>query len=166
MEPCDSHNLYFKVSKNSAYIGQTLYELAWREKFGINIVYIKRGDKLIHVPGRDTRLMPFDDVGIIATDAQLQTFKPMFDADESSVPEIANTHDIALQKILVDEHTKLNGVDIRSSGIRESTHGLVVGIERDKERILNPDSTVKFEWGDIVWIVGDRKKIQAFNKSQ
>ena len=166
MEPWDAHIVEMKISPHAAYIGQTLYELAWREKFGINIVYIKRGDKLIHVPGRDTRLMPFDDVGIIASDAQLQTFKPMFDADENSVPEIANTHDIALQKILVDEHTKLNGVDIRSSGIRESTHGLVVGIERDKERILNPDSTVKFEWGDIVWIVGDRKKIQAFNKSQ
>ncbi|MEO9210358.1 MAG: TrkA C-terminal domain-containing protein [Ginsengibacter sp.] len=52
---------------------------------------------------------------------------------------------------------------MRESSIRERTNGLVVGIERNKERILNPSSTINFEWGDIVWIVGDRKKIQQLN---
>jgi CPA2 family monovalent cation:H+ antiporter-2 len=37
---------------------------------------------------------------------------------------------------------------------------LVIDIERQGKRILNPDSTTVFEWGDIVWVVGVRKKIQ------
>jgi CPA2 family monovalent cation:H+ antiporter-2 len=53
----------------------------------------------------------------------------------------------------------LRGKTLRASGIREITNGLVVGIERNGQRILNPDSTTVFEWDDIVWIVGDRKKI-------
>lgn len=68
---------------------------------------------------------------------------------------------IALQKIIVDEHTRLKGQDIRSSGLRERTNGLVIGSERNNQRTLNPDSTTPFEWNDIVWIVGERKKIQA-----
>jgi CPA2 family monovalent cation:H+ antiporter-2 len=73
--------------------------------------------------------------------------------------------DIVLQKIVVDEHNKLKGLSIRGSHIRERTNGLVVGIERNKERILNPDSTTDFQWGDIVWIVGERKKIQKLNSA-
>ena len=69
--------------------------------------------------------------------------------------------DITLNTILVDEHTRLKGQDIRNSKLRERTNGLVIGIERNNQRILNPESTTKFEWNDIVWIVGEKKKIQA-----
>jgi len=160
MEPWDVHIVEMEVNQNAEYIGKTLVELAWREKFGINIVYIKRGDKLIHAPGRDNRLMPFDYVGIIATDAQMQLFKPVFDTTESIPSKDADVNDISLEKIMVDEHTQLTGLDIRSTALRERTSGLVIGIERNHERILNPDSSLKLEWGDIVWIVGNKKKIQ------
>lgn len=110
--------------------------------------------------------MPFDKVGIIATDEQMQPFKLVFEATESMAPDDIDIDDIALQKILVDEHTQLKGMDIRSSGLRERTNGLVVGIQRDKERILNPDSNTILKWGDIVWIVGNKKKIQQLNKQK
>ena len=35
-----------------------------------------------------------------------------------------------------------------------------MGIERNGERILNPASTEVFEWDDVVWLVGNHKKIQ------
>lgn len=164
--PWDAHIIEMEVNPHAEYIGKTLLELAWRERYGINIVYIKRGDKLIHVPGRHNRLLPFDQVGVIATDDQIQVFKPVFDATETVIPDEADVNDISLQKILVDEHTKLKGSNIRNSGLRERTNGLVVGIQREKERILNPDSSTVFEWGDIVWIVGDRKKILQFNQEK
>jgi CPA2 family monovalent cation:H+ antiporter-2 len=65
---------------------------------------------------------------------------------------------------MVDEHTKLKGQTIRDSALRERTRGLVVGIERKGERILNPDSATVMEWGDIIWIVGERKRIQRLGK--
>jgi CPA2 family monovalent cation:H+ antiporter-2 len=67
---------------------------------------------------------------------------------------------VDLQKIVVDEHTQLRGMSIRESGLREKTDGLVVGIERGGQRFLNPSSDATLEWDDIVWIVGNRKKIQ------
>ena len=52
------------------------------------------------------------------------------------------------------------------SKIRERTNGLVIGVERNGKRILNPDSETVFEWGDIVLIAGERGKIQSVNNPQ
>lgn len=163
LSPWDAHMIDLEVNPQAEYIGKTLSEIAWREQYGINLAYIKRGDKLIYAPGRNNRLLPFDHVGIIATDDQMQIFKPVFDATEKVEEIDQHLDDIILQKIVVDEHNQLKGLSIRSSNIRERTNGLVVGIERNKDRILNPDSTENFYWGDIVWIVGERKKIQKLN---
>lgn len=157
--PWDAHLIDLVVNQHAGYIGKTLSELEWREKFGINIAYIRRGDRLIYAPGRHNTLLPYDHVGIIATDDQIQLFKPIFDTEEQEAPVDQNTDNIILQKIVVNEQNKLKGSSITSSGIREKTNGLVIGIERNKMRILNPPSDTRFEWGDIVWIVGDRKKI-------
>ena len=137
--------------------------LAWREKYGINIAYIKRGDNLIYAPNRYTRLLPFDDVGIIATDDQMQKFKPIFEEADSLEINEKRTEDIILQKMVVDENNRLKGLTIRGSGIRERTNGLVVGIERNGDRILNPGSDTTFEWDDIICIVGEREKIKQLN---
>ncbi|MDP3467931.1 MAG: cation:proton antiporter [Daejeonella sp.] len=161
--PWEAHMVDMQVNQNADYIGKTLEELAWREQYGINIAYIKRGDKLIYAPTRFNKLLPFDHVGIIATDEQMQQFKPVFDSTETIDTVEYNVEDIVVQKIVVDEHNKLKGLSVRNSGIREKTNGLIIGIERSHERILNPNSQMIFEWGDIVWIVGERKKIQQLN---
>ena len=164
LSPWDAHMVDLEVKQNADYIGKTLEELAWRETYGINIAYIKRGDKLIYAPSRHNKLLPFDSVGIIATDEQMQHFKPIFDTTESVDPTEYNIEDIVVQKIVVDEHNRLKGLTVRDSGIRERTNGLIIGIERNEQRILNPNSFTVFEWGDIVWFVGERKKIQKLNE--
>jgi len=164
LSPWDAHMIDMEVNPHAEYIGKTLAELAWREDFGINIAYIKRGDNLIYTPNRYNRLLPFDNVGIIATDEQMQKFKSVFEEAGSVEINDNGVNEIILQKMVVDENNRLKGLTIRGSAIRERTNGLVVGIERDGERFLNPDSDTSFEWGDIIWIVGERKKIQGLNK--
>lgn len=164
LSPWEAHMVDLQVNQNAAYIGKTLEELAWREQYGINIAYIKRGDKLIYAPSRFNKLLPFDQAGIIGTDEQMQVFKPVFDATELIDADEYNIEDIIVQKLVVNEYNKLKGLTVRNSGIRERTNGLIIGIERNKERILNPNSNTVFEWGDVVWIVGERKKIQKLNE--
>lgn len=164
LSPWEAHMVDMEVKQNAEYIGKTLEELAWRETYGVNIAYIKRGDKLIYAPSRFSKLLPFDRVGIIANDEQIQKFKPVFDAVETIESADYNVEDIIVQKFVVNEHNKLKGLTVRESGIRERTNGLIIGIERNNERILNPNSFTVFEWGDIVWIVGERKKIQKLHE--
>lgn len=164
--PWDAHILQLEVPPQAEYIGRKLAELLWREKYGINIVYIKRGEKLYNAPNRNSILLPFDQVGIIATDEQIHEFKPVFDPPLVLDGASIDVDDIMLQHFVVEENSRLRGRNIRQSNIREATNGIVIGIERNHERILNPESTTMMEWGDIVWLVGERKKIQTFLKNE
>lgn len=157
----DVHIVELEVNPLADYLGKSLVDLQWREKYGINIGYIKRGNKLIHTPDRNQVLMPYDKVGIIATDDQLQTFKPVFDSQE--VVEEENTDHIKLGKILINHHSAKKGLTIRESGIRDKTDGLVIAIRRGNQRILNPESSEVLQLDDIVWVVGNRKKIEKLN---
>lgn len=157
----DVHIVEHQVKPLAEFVGKTLLELQWREKFGINIGYIKRGAKLIHTPDRNQVLMPYDKVGIIGTDEQFQVFRPVFDSEEV-VPE-ENADNIKLGKILINHHSAKKGLTIRESGIRDKTDGLVIAIRRGNERILNPESSEVLQLDDIVWVVGNRKKIEKLN---
>lgn len=163
MAPWDAHLSRIKISPACQFLGESLEQLQLRERFGINIAFIDRGGRVIYAPTRLEKLFPYDEIGVIGTDVQLQKFTRMV---ESRVDEMAALpeQDVAfinLERIMVDEHTGLKGQTIRTSGIRELTHGLVVGIERRGERILNPSSDTAFEWDDVVWLVGDKRKIHA-----
>ncbi|MBS1921506.1 MAG: cation:proton antiporter [Bacteroidetes bacterium] len=158
--PYDAHIVQFEVAPDAAFIGKELQHLAWREKFGINIVYIRRGDKIIYLPQRNNILLPFDELGVIATDEQIATFKTLFERQEVSDAEDINIEDIGIHQFVIDEHHSLKGKTIRESGIREKAKGLVVGIERNGNRILNPDSTTVFELNDVVWLVGNIRMIK------
>jgi CPA2 family monovalent cation:H+ antiporter-2 len=163
LSPWDAHMAYFTMQPESAVVGKPLQELTWREKYGINIAYIERGSITISAPARSDVLYPFDKIAVIGTDVQLEQFRAVLES--AILPAQHGEEEITLNKFIVDEHIPLRGKTLRASGIREMTNGLVVGIERDGQRILNPDSTTTFEWDDIVWIVGDRKKIEELKET-
>ena len=165
LEPWDAHIVALEVPPHTDYAGKTLFELKWREQYGINVVYIKRGENLINIPQRHHMLLPYDRIGILATDAQLQEFLPVFESVADNIFLQDKLDSIVLDKMMVNEYTRLKGQTIRGSGIREFTGGLVIGIERGNQRILNPDSETQFEWDDVIWIVGDRRKIAELKKS-
>jgi CPA2 family monovalent cation:H+ antiporter-2 len=158
--PWDTHLAELTVAPESPLVGKTLVQLSVREKYVINIALIERGKIMIPTPGRDERLYPNDKVLIIGTDDQLASVKQLF---ESGIDENAESNfpkkDMTLQKIVINSSSPIFGQTIRDSGIRERTQGLVVGIERKGNRILNPDSNYIFENEDIVWIVGNNKKV-------
>lgn len=163
--PWDTHLTELIVSPDSVLVGQTLVDLAVREKYGINIALIERGKRMIPTPSRDERLYPHDKVLIIGSDDQLATVKPLFEGQGDANEEYDfPKNEMTLQKVVINSQSPIYNQSIRDSGIREKSQGLVVGIERKGIRILNPDSNLVFENEDIVWIVGNHKKIPELLK--
>jgi CPA2 family monovalent cation:H+ antiporter-2 len=160
ISPWDAHLAFFVINPNVNFIGKQLQELSWREKYGVNIASIQRGKKIIDVPLRSDMLFPFDKISVIGTDEQLQTFRYIIDPVMETPEELPVNKQVSLHKVIADNHNRLRGKTIRESRIREQTGGLVVGIERNGNRILNPESNFIFEWDDVIWIVGDWKKIK------
>jgi monovalent cation:H+ antiporter-2, CPA2 family len=159
LSPWDAHLTQYEVSPAADFLGKSLEELQWREAYGINVAFIQRGGVLKYAPVRSEKIFPYDTLGVIGTDQQLLDFGKVMTISEAAVVE--DKEEVDLEKIVIDEHIRLSGKTIRDSGVREITDGLVVGIERKGERILNPSSSTLIEWDDVLWIVGNRKKIRS-----
>jgi len=155
LSPWDGHMAVFDIAIESNIAGKSLKNLQLRERLGINIVSIKRGEITIHIPQANERIFPGDEVCVIGTDEQVQEFKKYLDQHETDVSPVTQEPDIVLRQIELKNHTFL-GKSIKDSNLREKTKGLIVGIEKRGNRILNPESYVILEKDDILWIVGDK----------
>lgn len=166
MAPWDMHMTDFDVVPETSCIGKSLEELSFREKYGINIAMIERGSHVIAPPSRNERLYPGDKISVIGTDEQLNKFKELFENAEPATEEDDAAKEIGLQTFTVTKHSLLNQQSLRNSGIREIAHALVVGIEKNGQRIPNPASNTIFEEGDIVWLVGNNHQLKTFLKGK
>ncbi len=162
--PWDAHVSHLEVSAESESIGKTLTELSFREKYGVNIAQIERGNRVIHAPRGNERLFPSDKLTVVGTDEQLIKFKPVIDPPHTEPAPLPP--EIILKQIIVDHSFPFLGMSIRNSDIRNITHGLIIGIERDGKRILNPDPATVFTRGDIVWLSGDKQLIKDLEESE
>jgi CPA2 family monovalent cation:H+ antiporter-2 len=126
---------------------------------GVNIAFIKRGEIMIQIPNKTERLFPGDEICVIGSDAQVKEFALFLTKHEIEIPKKVNNEVILKQIELQNED--FIGVSIGRSKLRELTNGLVVGIERNGKRLLNPESNIILEKNDILWIVGNKKLMAA-----
>ncbi|SNR34888.1 cation:proton antiporter [Flavobacterium sp. ov086] len=159
--PWDGHMSFFDIGKESNLVGKTLEELRIRESLGINIAYIKRGDITIPIPTKNERLFPSDEICVIGTDAQVTEFAKYLNQNEIEAAENVKESEIVLRQMEIFNEDFIQ----KSIGqFRGKTGGLVVGLERNGNRILNPESHLILQKNDIIWVVGDKKRMAELMK--
>lgn len=158
LAPWDAHLTTLEVSPTSPLVGHTLEENRIRERFGISVALIERGGRKIPAPSRHEKIFPFDTLFVIGTDEQIIKFRQEVETlNTSTAGEELN---YVLVPHLVAPNSPYIGRTIRDSGIREKSQGLIVGVERQGQRTLNPDSTIVIKNGDLLWIVGERNALK------
>lgn len=155
LAPWDAHLTTFEILPESPVIGKTLGELKWREQIGINVALIKRGRLTITIPQKNEYVYPGDKLYIICTDAQEKKMNAILRPDKKLL-ESQKDIQVELEKFIIRHNSPFVNKTISESGIRRNATALVVGIERNGNRILNPDSTTVLEAGDLVWIVEEK----------
>lgn len=160
LAPWDAHMVEFAVPQDASYVGVFLRKLSLRERYGVTIALIRRGNRRITAPGRNEMLMPLDRIFVIGSDDQLLRFKKFLDLQRVPTEAAISNREYSLEQFVATEKSEFVGKSIRASGIREATRGIVVGVERNGRRILNPDSGWVIEPRDLIWIVGDRRLIR------
>lgn len=163
LAPWDAHLASVEIHPDSECVGKKLSEIGVREKYGVTVAMIERGKKQILAPKRDDVLSAFDRLVAIGTDEQLSDFAELMGPAHQDYSAVSATPKYELQSIVVGQQHAWLGKSIRASGIREATDGLVVGIERNGQRTLNPGSDVVLNLGDTLWLVGNSKKIKVFS---
>ncbi|MET0392104.1 MAG: cation:proton antiporter [Chitinophagaceae bacterium] len=162
LAPWDAHMTVFDVEPEADVIGKTLEELKWRELMGINVAMIRRGSITILVPGRNDRVYPGDKLYVICTDTQEKKMNVVLRSKH--MPGPGQEAEVQLEKFTIESNSPFLNQSIRASGIRPFFNGLIVGIEREGRRILNPESAMEFREGDVVWIVGEKKRLASLLK--
>ncbi len=164
LAPWDMHLAQVRLSADSIAAGQSLSELALRERHGVNIAMIEReSGHAISAPGHDHRLLPGDILMVIGTDAQLaQLHKELAKPHPLAGTRDVAKEDIRLRKFHIMPQSPLVGQRIRSSGLRDQAGAMVAGIERGEQRIMNPEGTTTIRANDRLWLVGDPAMIRNF----
>ncbi len=158
--PWDAHFAKFTIPQEAPFIGKQLIELQFRETYGVNIAMIERGKKTIVSPNRWEYLYPGDKIMVIGTDEQLEKFQDLFDIQKDMVEE--KRPDVILKNMIVNKDCILLNHSINQLSADLKSAVLIVGIERNGERILNPDSSTVIQEEDIVWAIGTKEKLNTF----
>ena len=158
LAPWDAHLVQFKIPAHSQLNGKNLTQLALREKMGITVALVERGEYSLPAPRGEEVIYPGDRISIIGTDDQIAQFSKYLHSNVNSHAE-KKPKNYGLHQFEVQVGMELVGKSIRNSGLREKIDGLVVGIERKGYRILNPESQLYIEVGDIIWVVGNQEKL-------
>lgn len=162
LAPWDAHMARFTVSLHSSLAGQSLEKAAIRERMGVTVAMIERGPLQLRAPGKDHVLFPQDVLYVIGTDEQMGRFGELAEASGKLIENAVDSQsEYGLFPVRLSKGSEFLGKPIRTSGLREKVAGLVVGIERAGKRHLNPDSGMILEAEDLLWVVGDRKKIET-----
>jgi CPA2 family monovalent cation:H+ antiporter-2 len=160
LAPWDTHLVEVEVGENSPFAGKTLSEGQIRQQYGVNIVAICHGARVIPAPRGEEKIISHDRLIVLGNDQQLDAFKKQIEArTRDQLPHSFLAH-FSLKPFLVQSFHPFVGKTIRDSKIRESVNGLVAGLERENERILNPDPDTVLQVDDLLLLVGESEKIK------
>lgn len=145
------------VSPNAPFIGQSLMEIPFHQEFGVNIVKIIRGNKIITLPPSQERIYPTDILYAIGTEEQMTRFVDSMDYyTGEELPE--DDLDVVVTSILLSEKSQLANRKIAQSEVRN--YGcMIIGVERGEDSVMNPPADLTMLPDDIIWLVGDKKNL-------
>jgi CPA2 family monovalent cation:H+ antiporter-2 len=146
--------------------GKTLKHLDWGRRFGVNVIRILRGKKHLDMPSGHVELKAGDRLLIIGRMEDLRALRLGLDLPEHSEPPTLRAFtegqsdeaaELYATAIPVERASELQGKSIRSSGLREKYDCMVLGLQRNRLPILQPDVNMTFQAGDLVWVLGTRR---------
>lgn len=163
LAPWDVSLTEFVVSQHSPLVAKTLQESDLRQRYGVTAAMIERGGTLLMPPGRNDLLLPFDKIYLIGTDEELTAVRHVLE-DEPEYDSEFDEDNIGLMSWTLPSGHGFAGKRIRECGIRDLVNGLIVGIEREGYRYLNPQADMVLHADDLLWLVGDKARINKLKK--
>ncbi len=150
------------LKAKSDMIGKTLFDIALRGNFGLNVISIRRGEELIRDNLNATVLLKDDILLIQGTASSIQKLK---ESNELQISEMEST-DLArlkekLMLVHIPEHSALVGRTLSGSQLGAAYGLTVLRIMREDEAIILPESSDKILAGDTLLVQSLEEKIAA-----
>ncbi|MGE5085434.1 MAG: cation:proton antiporter [Bacillota bacterium] len=154
--PWDAAVSVFELPLESGLVGKSLRDLAFKENWGVTIASVIRGERRFFAPSGDFVLWPFDKIACFGSETELNDLHEKLEKDREEhrwiSKEIPRYRTSSFE---VDDQSPLKGLSIQQSGVRERDKVLIVGLERQGEKILGPSAATVLQVGDLVWVVSE-----------
>ena len=150
------------VPPNSLWAGQTLAELQLGRKLGIHVSSILRDGRRLNIPYGAERIFPADRLQVIGSDEQITEVCKVLET--AVIPDdegLYEDREMILRQVVINGNSPVLGKALCESGIRERYGLLVVGIEQGQQNLTSVNPNHVFEYGDVVWMVGERQSFEA-----
>ena len=157
----DIHIADFEVPSNSIWMGSTLKQLNFGQKYGVHVSSILRGGRRINIPDGDCVIFPGDVLQVIGSDAQFTAFREAMEREQWGIDPELEKREMKLRQLIIASDSPFIGKTLIESGIRETYSCMVVGLEEGKESLSAYRPNRKFQVGDIIWVVGERDSLAA-----
>ncbi len=146
--------------------GKSLRQLDWGKNFSVNAVQIVRGRKRLFMPSAGAELREGDRLLLIGRSEDLRSLRmSLCLPEEMELPTLrayteaqdGTGEPFYATAIPVGRESELAGKTIRSCGLRQKYDCMILGLQRARLPILQPDVNMTIQQGDLVWILGTRK---------
>ncbi len=143
----------------SAYEGQTLSDIGFRNRFGLNVLAIDRGGRLVDA---DLKFKPLNADDIIVVHGPQERLAELAADGHFRAPEAITAGDMAqqtdlgqrLRQLRVPEASKLNGLTLGESRLGDAVDVQILCIVRRDGTTLIPASTDRLAAGDRLIVSG------------
>lgn len=142
--------------------GRRLIQFPFREEAGVMVVAVGRGEHIAFDPGPNTPLFPGDQVFVFGQASQIEQAKRIFRISPGRETQKENQTTFDMQQIYLGADSPLVGDSLAGSNLRR-LHGInVLGIQRGEQRITAPAAEELLKSGDVLFVIGNRDSITAF----
>ena len=142
-----------RMTPSSPLAGLTLEQAQVREYYGANIVTIERGDTIVDMPSKTEIMMPADVLTVIGTEDQVSAIRADIEKEPDMLVHDHSDHEMHMYRYHVEAGGPLCGLAVGTSSLATKHHAMVIAIERDGQRIVNPDRHTVFMHDDLLWFV-------------
>ena len=157
----DIHIAEFEVPSDSQWMGQTLKQLNFGQKYGIHISSVLRGGRRENIPDGDYVIFPGDTLQAIGSDAQFTVFRDALERERFGEDTEVEKREMRLRQLVIGADSPFIGKTLIESGIRDVYSCMVVGLEEGKESLSAYRPNRRFQEGDIIWVVGEQESLDA-----
>ena len=157
----DIHIAEFEVPSDSLWMGQTLKQLNFGQKYGVHVSSILRGGRRVNIPDGDYIIFPGDVLQVIGSDTQFTAFRDALERERFGEDVDLEMREMRLRQLVIGSDSPFIGKTLIESGIRDLYSCMVVGLEEGKESLSAYRPNRRFQEGDIIWVVGERESLDA-----
>jgi CPA2 family monovalent cation:H+ antiporter-2 len=153
--------------------GSSLKDLAWGQRFGVNVIKLVRGRKQLAMPAADYVPARGEKIFVLGDREKLSLLRQSLGLQPREIPtlrEFILTQDeddkpLFSYALDIEKGSELEGKSIKDSGIRENYDCMIVGLQRENLPLAQPDVNMVMQSGDLVWILGSSSMADKLLKS-